>query len=68
MGEAHRQLTFNGTDIPSSQYRAMLSFCEAALSNICEKSCQIFLTIGSKSVTIITTYVNFRKYLALAQA
>jgi hypothetical protein len=39
--------------LPCAVRRAMLSFCEAALPNICEKSCQIFLTIGSKSVTII---------------
>ncbi len=38
---------------PCAVRPAMLSFCEAALPNICEKSCQIFLTIGSKSVTII---------------
>jgi hypothetical protein len=44
----------------------MLSFCEAALPNICEKSCQIFLTIGSKSVTIIN-FGDCQKYLAEAQ-
>jgi hypothetical protein len=40
--------------LPCAVRRAMLSFCEAALPNVCEKSCPIFLTIGSKSVTIIT--------------
>ena len=51
---------------PCAVRRAMLSFYEAALPNICEKSCQIFLTIGSKSVTIITPACRISQLLGLS--
>ncbi|OLB32336.1 MAG: hypothetical protein AUH05_18755 [Ktedonobacter sp. 13_2_20CM_53_11] len=66
MGEAHRQRTCIGTDIPRSQdweHPIVL------WPDICDNFCQILVTIDQLSMKIYKTHaVIFRKYLALAQA